>query len=103
MATALETGAGGVTPGAAKDRGGGVFRAFTLAKLVEAFAVVGIGLETAAMGLGATALLPSIVEFCGAFLSWGVAGTESPLALLVPVDLVLFLVVTFTEFIFKFA
>ena len=46
----------------------GGLEVFTLAKPVETIAVVRPGLETGAMGLGATALL-SIVELSGAFFS----------------------------------
>ena len=80
--------------------GAGVLSAFTLAKAVEAFVGVGAGLEPCATGLSARPFLASFVELSGAFL--GVAGAESSAALLIPVGLLLFLIVNFAEFIFKF-
>src|SRR5439155_18090050 len=101
-ATAFGAGAGGVTASAAKNRDVGVRTSVTLAALVETFAAVGASVGTGAVGFNARALLLSIVELTGAFLSCEFAGAERSAALFVPVDLLVFLIVNFAEFIFKF-
>src|SRR5206468_632035 len=100
--TALVAGAGGVAARGAKDRGAGVLASCTLAALAGTFAAVGAGVKTGATGLGARTFLPSLVEFPGAFFSGGVAGEESSAALLCAGELLVFLMFSFTEFIFVF-
>ena len=76
---------------------------FTLVAFTEVFAPVDAGVEAgAAMGLSATPLLPSTPELLGAVLSGGVAGEVGSATRLAPGDLLVFLLVSFEEFIFKF-
>jgi hypothetical protein len=92
----------GVTASGAKDRGAGVLASFALATFVETLAAVGAGAATGAMDLSARALLPSMVEFAGALFGGGVDVEESSMARFAPVDLLVLLMVSFAEFIFKF-
>src|SRR5258707_828037 len=98
-ATAFGAGAGGVSASRAKDCGAGVLASFTLAAIVETFAAAGAGIEVWATGLGASTFLTSIDELLSAFR--GVAGEESS-ALFAAGDLLVFLTVSFTEFMFMF-
>src|SRR6266481_5560182 len=101
-ATVFGAGAGGVTAIRAKGRAAAVLASFTLAAIVETFAAAGAGIETGAAGLGASAFLTSIEESWGAFFSSGVAGEENSAARLGAGEVLVFLMVSFTEFVFMF-
>ena len=101
-ATAFGAGAGGVAASGAKDCGAGALASFTLAAIVETFAAAGCGIEAGAAGLGASTFLTSIEELLGAIRGDGAAGEESSAALFGAGDLLVFLIVSFTEFIFMF-
>src|SRR5205809_870483 len=94
--------AAGVAASRAKDCGPGVPASFSLAAIVETFGAVVDGVETGATGLRARALVLSIVELMGGFFSGGVAGEESSAARFGAGDLLVFLMVSFTEFMFMF-
>src|SRR5688500_15220144 len=99
-AKALGAGAGGVTASAAKDCTD-VLASFALAALEETFAVAGAGIETGLAALSARGLLPSVVEMLGAIRSGEFAGEDISAARFTPGDLLVFLMVSFAEFIFK--
>jgi hypothetical protein len=99
---ALVVGVGGVSASATKACCADVLESFILDELVEDFAVAVDGVETGMVDLSARVLLPSSAELPGEVLSGGVAGEEASATRLAPGDLLVFLLVSFEEFIFKF-
>ena len=63
---------------------------------------MGAGVETGVIALIARGFLLPRVELWGAIRSGGVAGEDSSAARFTPVDLLVFLMVAFEGFIFKF-
>jgi len=94
------TAGAGVEAGA-KDWGAGGLASFILAAIVETFAAAGCGIEAGAAGLGESTFLTSIEELLGAIRGDGAAGEESS-ALFAAGDLLVFLTVSFSDFIFMF-